>query len=61
MSSSAEGTAQDLWRMVHEEKRPVKKAAAALGIAVHQAYELLANERIRRDDASLQRSVSGAE
>jgi hypothetical protein len=61
MSSSAAGTPQELWRLAHEEKRPIKKAAAALGITVHQAYEFLAAERIRRDHAVLQRAVSGSE
>jgi hypothetical protein len=61
MSCLVEGSSQDVWRLVHEEKRPMKKVAAVLGISVYQAYEILAGERLRREDADLRRSVSGSE
>jgi hypothetical protein len=45
----ARPTGLDVWRLVHGEGGSMKKAAATLGISVSEAYEHLADERLRRD------------
>ena len=50
-----EARAANLWRLVHYEGRPIKKAADTLKISLSEAYELLAYWRSRRDIAERRR------
>jgi hypothetical protein len=47
--SLARPTGLDVWRLVHGEGGSMKKAAATLRLSVSRAYELLAEERLRRE------------
>jgi hypothetical protein len=49
MSTSTQPTGRDVWRFVHDESASMKKAASILGISVGRAFELLAEERSRRE------------
>jgi predicted DNA-binding protein (UPF0251 family) len=42
----------EAWRLVHEEGRPAKQAAALLGISISDLFDLLADERKKRDIAA---------
>jgi hypothetical protein len=49
MSISTQPTGRDVWRLVHDEGASMKKAASILGISIGRAFELLAEERSRRE------------
>jgi hypothetical protein len=49
MSTSTQPTGRDVWRFVRDERASMKKAASILGISVGRAFELLAEERSRRE------------
>jgi hypothetical protein len=47
-----EAKAARAWRLAHEDHRPMKKVASALGVTISEAYELLAYCTVRRNAAS---------
>jgi hypothetical protein len=47
-----EAKAARAWRLAHEDHRPMKKVASALGVTISEAYELLAYCTARRNAAS---------
>jgi predicted DNA-binding protein (UPF0251 family) len=49
----------EAWRLVHEQERPAKQAAALLGISVSDLYDLLASERKTRDIAAHRAAALG--
>jgi hypothetical protein len=53
MEPSTDTLAPGLWHLVHDLKVPIRNAAARLRVPVSAAFELLAQERMRRDEAAL--------
>jgi hypothetical protein len=53
MGHSSDNVATELWELVHGIRLPIKKAAARLGLPVAEAYELLAREKLRREERNL--------
>jgi hypothetical protein len=51
---------RDVWRLVHTDGVSVKKAASRLRIPMSRAFELLAEERSRREALTLREVVSEA-
>jgi predicted DNA-binding protein (UPF0251 family) len=49
----------EAWRLVHEEGRPAKQAAALLGISISDLFDLLADERKKRDIAAHRAAALG--
>jgi hypothetical protein len=50
METSPETLAYEIWNLVHVERVPMRRAAARLELPVAEAYELLAREKLRRED-----------
>jgi hypothetical protein len=44
-----EAKAARAWRLAHEERRPMKRVASALGVTISEAYELLAYFKARQE------------
>jgi hypothetical protein len=44
-------TAAEAWDLIHEQRLPAKQAAKRLGIQMARLYEMLAEERAKRDRA----------
>ena len=53
METSPETLASELWNLVHVAKIPMRRAAAHLELSVAEAYELLAREKMRREELNL--------
>ena len=53
MEPSLDARARELWELIHAARLPIRAAAARLGISVTEAYELLAREKLRRDERLL--------
>jgi hypothetical protein len=53
MESSTGTVAPELWDLVHILKVPIRKAAARYGLPVSAAYEVLAQEKRRREGRDL--------
>jgi hypothetical protein len=60
MSVKSEATGPDVWRLVHGEGAPIKKAAVSLKLSLSRAYELLAEERLRREIAAHRQAASAS-
>jgi hypothetical protein len=57
METSPETLAYEIWNLVHVERVPMRRAAARLELPVAEAYELLAREKLRREEMNLKWSV----
>jgi len=49
----------EAWRLVHEVHLPMRRVSLALGLPVSRVFELLAEEKVRRERAAL-RGGSGS-
>ncbi len=52
-----ETRAATIWRLVHDEGHPIKKASNTLKISLSEAYEMLAYWNSRRDVAERRRAA----
>ncbi|WP_159013198.1 hypothetical protein [Acidisoma sp. S159] len=57
MKPSSDAVASELWELVHVDKVPIRRAAARLKLSVAAAYEMLAREKLRREERVLQQPV----
>jgi hypothetical protein len=60
MSTTTQPAGRDIWRLVHEEGASMKKAAYVLGVSLGRAYELLAEECARRENAAHRQAASSS-
>jgi predicted DNA-binding protein (UPF0251 family) len=50
---------REAWRLVHDERRSTKQAAARLAISISDVFDLLAKERARREIAAHRAAALG--